>query len=142
MKNKIPRVLYADDNYLDVELLSLAFEELKLEYQLDIVKNGQEALDYLLYQGIFAERPRETPAAILLDIKMPKLDGIEVLKGLRSHSALNKVPVFMLTSSELQNDVEICYQLGANAYVVKPIDFDNFLIMIKQMSLFWSRLDN
>lgn len=134
-------ILCAEDNHLDVDLLLLAFNELGIDQRVEIVRDGQEAVDYLLYQGVYTTRPKIVPDAILLDIKMPKLNGIEVLKTVRHLPDLEEVPIIMLTSSEMRQDIEACYALGANAYVVKPIDFDKFLDMVQSIQQFWTLLN-
>lgn len=143
MTKEYPEViLYADDNPHDARLFLFAAEEIELEYRVDIVENGQEALNYLNYEGKYATRVQEMPAAILLDIKMPKLNGIEALKAIRSKPEFQETPVIMITSSEMLKDITICYEQGASAYVVKPIDFDDFVQLVGSMSRFWTTLNN
>ena len=134
-------ILCADDNPLDVDLLLLAFAEIELEPRIDVVRDGQEALDYLQYEGAYVDRPKAIPEAIILDIKMPKLDGIEVLKVIRYLPELENVPIIMLTSSEMMQDIKACYEYGVNAYVVKPIDFDEFIVMVRSVRNFWTFLN-
>ncbi|PHN03172.1 response regulator [Flavilitoribacter nigricans] len=142
MTDELAPILCADDNPYDIELFLVAFEEIQLQHPIAVARDGQEALDYLNYQGRYEGRENTVPAAILLDIKMPKINGIEVLKAIRSKPEWACVPVIMITSSEMQKDVEACYALGANAYVVKPIDFEKFVGMVRSLSQFWSFLNN
>lgn len=141
MNNNLPPILCADDNPYDVELFLIAFEEIELKHPVSIVRDGQEALDYLNYRGDYSNRPVHKPAAILLDIKMPKISGIDVLRAIREKEEWQEIPVIMMTSSKMKEDIDICYQLGANAYVVKPIEFDQFVKMVRSLSQFWSLLD-
>lgn len=141
MKPTLAPILCADDNPYDIELFLVAFQEIELPHPVEVARDGQEALDYLNFEGNYSNRSPSIPAAILLDIKMPKINGIEVLKVIRSKPEWAEVPVIMMTSSEMQRDIETCYQLGANAYVVKPIDFEKFVGMVKSLSQFWSLLN-
>jgi two-component system, response regulator len=135
------RILYAEDNLNDVELAVAAFEECNLADRLDVVHNGVEALDYLFCRGKFSNRIRTSPDFIMLDIKMPGVDGIEVLKHIRKSPELKNVPVIMLTSSEMENDIIECYSSGANGYVVKPINFDEFVSAIKGICTYWASIN-
>jgi CheY-like chemotaxis protein len=136
-----PPILYAEDNPNDVELTIAAFKECSLQNRMDIVTNGLEVLEYLRYEGKYKDRPRENPILILLDIKMPKLDGKETLKILKSDDKLKIIPVVMLSSSTMETDLFESYNLGANAYVVKPIDFDEFIDAVKKIGFFWALLN-
>jgi CheY-like chemotaxis protein len=135
------QILYAEDNLNDIELTLAAFKESNLANKIDVVRDGEEALDYLFYRGKYATREKSTPSFILLDIKMPKLDGIEVLKEIRQSTEYKNLPIVMLTSSQMETDVCRSYQLGANAYVVKPIDFVEFVKAIKNLGYFWAILN-
>lgn len=137
MAEKDAPILCVDDNPIDLELFRVAFEELGLNDELAIARDGQEALDFLQSEN----GANVIPAAILLDIKMPRLNGIEALKVIRANPALRQVPVIMLTSSEMGKDIEACYALGANAYVVKPIDFEVFIKTVASMRRFWKYLN-
>lgn len=141
MTEKLPRILVAEDNPNDIELALAAFEESHLINQVDIVHNGIEALDYLFCRGSYSTRENLAPAFVLLDIQMPGLDGIEVLKEIRNSKELKNLPVVMLTSSNIESDVLNCYMLGANGYVVKPINFDDFVKTIKAIGIFWARIN-
>jgi CheY-like chemotaxis protein len=128
-------ILLAEDNENDVELILLAMAETKLANRIVTVKNGAEALDYVRRRGVYAGAP--PPAVVLLDIKMPKVDGIEALGVLKSDPELKRIPVVMLTSSRQASDLTECYRLGANAYAVKPVDFNEFFQAIKIVGSFW-----
>jgi two-component system response regulator len=105
------------------------------------MNDGVQAMDYLLYQGQYKNRERETPAVILLDIKMPRMDGIEVLKEIKNKEGLKLIPVVMLTSSREEPDLKECYKLGVNAYVVKPVNFKDFFEAVKHLGIFWALLN-
>ncbi|MBN2613471.1 MAG: response regulator [Bacteroidales bacterium] len=137
----ISRILYVEDNINDVELTLAAFKESNLINHVDLVHDGEEALDYLFYRGKYTHREKSDPAFVLLDIKMPKLDGIEVLKIIRSSEEYKNLPVVMLTSSKLETDVYKSYETGANGFVVKPIDFNEFITAIKGIGYFWAILN-
>jgi CheY-like chemotaxis protein len=139
--DKLLRILYAEDNQNDIDLTMAAFQESHLANKIDIVHDGEEALDYLFYRGKFKSRDKTYPAVVLLDIKMPKLDGIEVLKILRESVEYKNLPVVMLTSSQMETDVIQSYDLGANSFVVKPIDFFEFVKAIKTIGYFWAILN-
>ncbi|MBL8196055.1 MAG: response regulator, partial [Blastocatellia bacterium] len=123
---KVHKILLAEDNPNDVELSLEALGEHNLANEVIVVRDGSEALDYLYCQGSFSNRTNGNPAVILLDIKMPKVNGLEVLKQIRDDEKLKTIPVVMLTSSREEKDLVISYNLGANAYVVKPVDFQQF----------------
>jgi CheY-like chemotaxis protein len=135
--NLMPILLVEDDTN-DVELTMTALEELKLANQVLHLRDGAEALDYLCRRGGFAERQPGNPAVVLLDLKMPKVDGLAVLRTIRSDEALRMIPVVMLTSSREESDLVASYRLGTNAYVVKPIGFSEFINAIRQLGVFWA----
>lgn len=139
--DKIPRILYAEDNLNDIELTLAAFEECNLANKVDVVRDGQEVLDYLFCQGNYVNRPKEKPVFVLLDIKMPKMDGTEVLKRIRESEEYKNLPVVMLTSSQMETDVIKSYESGANGFVVKPIDFTEFIGAVKNIGYFWAVLN-
>ena len=132
------RILLAEDNERDVELTLAALEEHNLANEVVVVRDGAEALDYLGYRGKYADRPKCLPVVVLLDLKMPKVDGLEVLRSMRADPSLKVVPVVMITSSREEQDLVRSYQLGVNAYVVKPVDFTKFVESIKQIGFFWA----
>lgn len=138
---KILPILYAEDNDNDVELTLAAFKECNLKNRIDVVKDGQELIDYLTYQGKYLNREKERPIVILLDIKMPKLDGLEALRIVKSDPSLKSIPIVMLTSSSMEKDLVESYRLGANAYIVKPIDFVEFMDSVKNIGTFWALLN-
>ena len=134
---EIQHILLAEDNANDVELTLAALQQDGLARHVFAVHDGEEALDYLLRRGAFADRPDDLPRAILLDIKMPKLDGLELLRLIRDDERLKWIPVVMLTSSREEADVRRSYELGANAYVVKPVDFSQLSQAIRCLGYFW-----
>jgi CheY-like chemotaxis protein len=138
---ELPNILYAEDNENDIELTLEAFKQCKLQNRVDIVRDGQQVIDYLKYENEFKNREKEKPVLILLDIKMPKYDGIQVLKYLKSDPELKTIPVVMLTSSSIERDLVESYKLGVNAYVIKPVDFDDFIEAVKKIGSFWALLN-
>jgi CheY-like chemotaxis protein len=135
------RILLVEDHHMDVELALTAFRELKLAEEVAVARDGAEALDYLLRRGVFEHRPAGLPAVVLLDLKLPKVDGFEVLGGMKSHPELKVVPVVVMTSSRQERDLARCYELGANAYLVKPVDFRRFVQCLAQVAGFWLNLN-
>ncbi len=132
------RILLAEDNANDVELTLAALADHNLANEVIVVRDGSEALDYLYRRGQHAQRSAENPAVVLLDIKMPKVGGLDVLRIIKQDDDLKKVPVVMLTSSSEEGDLITSYQLGVNAYVVKPVDFLQFSSAVKRLGLFWA----
>jgi CheY-like chemotaxis protein len=139
--DKLRTILLAEDNSKDVELTLEAMAENSLANIIIVVKDGVEALEYLRCQGKYKLRKAGNPALILLDIKMPRMDGIEVLRNIRGDSKLKKIPVVILTSSLEEQDIITTYELGVNAYVVKPVDFKQFTSAVKQIGSFWAVLN-
>ena len=140
LKNKV--VLLVEDNPDDEELTRLAFEECRVANKLVVARNGQEALDYLFRQGKFSTRSElETPQVIFLDLKLPKVDGLEVLRQLRADDRTRLYPVVVLTSSKEEQDMVECYSLGANSYIQKPVDYQQFLDAVKELGLYWLLLN-
>jgi CheY-like chemotaxis protein len=131
-------ILLVDDNPNDVELALAALAENHLANDVVVVRDGAEALDYLHCRGIYKLRARGNPAVVLLDLKLPKVDGLEVLKELKGHEELRQIPVVMLTSSREEQDLVRSYELGVNAYVVKPVEFGEFMTAIRELGLFWA----
>ena len=134
----LKRILLAEDSERDVELTLAALSEHNLANEVVVARDGAEALDYLYQRGRFAGHANGLPVVVLLDLKMPKVDGLEVLRQMRADSALKHVPVVMVTSSREEQDLVRSYQLGVNAYVVKPVDFQQFVESIKQIGFFWA----
>ncbi|HEV3271359.1 MAG TPA: response regulator [Candidatus Methylacidiphilales bacterium] len=135
---KIKRILLAEDNENDVELTLTALQEYRLRNEVEVVRDGAEALDYIYQRGKYSKRVEGLPCVILLDLKMPRVDGIEVLRQIKSDPALRHIPVVMLTSSREEKDLVASYDLGVNAFVVKPVDFDQFLQAIRSLGMFWA----
>jgi two-component system response regulator len=138
MNTEVKRILIVDDSPKDIELTIAALAEKNLANEIIVAEDGEEALDYLYRRGKFADYDDGNPAVMLLDIKMPKMNGIEVLRHIRSNSAFTSIPVIMLTSSGEERDLVESYKLGANAYVVKPVDIDQFIDAIKILGQFWA----
>jgi CheY-like chemotaxis protein len=136
--SELRRILIVEDDPRDVELTLTALDEHKLANEVVITRDGKEALDYLYRREQFASRPEENPAVILLDLKLPKVDGLEVLQQIRSDKQLKMIPVVVLTSSHEEKDLLATYQLGVNAYVVKPVDFHEFVNAVKELGMFWA----
>lgn len=130
-------ILLVDDDSKDIELMLTSLEEQNLANQVVVVRDGAEALDYLYRRGSFADRPEDLPVVIFLDLKMPKVDGMEVLRQVKNDLELKHIPIVMLTSSREDRDLIECYSLGTNAYVVKPVIFVDFVEVVKQLGLFW-----
>ena len=135
---KLGRILMVEDDPRDVELTITALEDYKLANEVVVCRDGQEALDYLYSRGKFSDRVNENPAVILLDLKLPKVDGLEVLQQVKSDERLRMIPVVMLTSSHEEKDMMQSYKLGVNAYVVKPVDFHEFVNAVKELGVFWA----
>jgi CheY-like chemotaxis protein len=131
-------ILLVEDSPNDIELTLAALEENHLANEVVVVRDGVEALDYLYHRDVFKLRGRGNPAVVLLDLKLPKVDGLEVLQTLKEDPDLKCVPVVMLTSSREEQDLARSYNLGVNAYVVKPVDFGEFVGSIKELGLFWA----
>lgn len=134
-------ILLVEDNSMDIELTIEALEEYNLANQVIVAKDGVEAMEYLLKKGKFLNRKDGNPAVVLLDIKMPRMDGIEVLEAIRNDENLKYIPVVMLTTSREAPDLKRCYDLGVNAYVVKPVDFNAFVNAVKPLGVFWALIN-
>lgn len=137
----IKRILLAEDSAQDVELTLSALDEHRLANEVVVVRDGAEAIDYLRRRGAYSDRVPGLPAVVLLDLKMPRMDGLEVLREIRGDAELREVPVVMLTSSREERDIVESYELGVNAYVVKPVAFDEFIGAVKNLGLFWAVLN-
>jgi two-component system, response regulator len=135
--NPIGTILLADDNVHDIELTVAALHEFGIDKNVVVVRDGAEALDYLYRRAAFHDRVDNQPVLVLLDLKMPKVDGLEVLRQVKSDPALKTIPIVMLTSSPQEADVVRSYGLGANAYVVKPLDFQSFRHTVETIGRFW-----
>ena len=134
----LQRILMVEDDPRDVELSLTALEQYKLANEVVVVGDGEEALDYLHRRGKFMARANGNPAVILLDLKLPKVDGLEVLQQIKADDALKVIPVVVLTSSREERDMVASYKLGVNAYVVKPVDFHEFVNAVKELGVFWA----
>lgn len=137
MQQLIKNILLVDDSANDIALIKAALREAHFGNNISVAEDGQEALDYLYRKGKFVDLPDEKPIFILLDIKMPLIDGIEVLKIIRNDAAFNDVPVVMLSSSRDSNDIQTCYDLGANSFVVKPVNITDFIAAVKEIGKYW-----
>jgi CheY-like chemotaxis protein len=131
------KILVAEDDANDVELIIAALAKYNIANEVIIVEDGAEALDYLHRRGPYETRAEGNPVLVLLDIKMPKVDGLEVLREIRTNERLKMIPTAMLTSSRQEGDLLISYQLGVNAYVVKPVDFNEFAETVRELGVFW-----
>jgi CheY-like chemotaxis protein len=136
--NTLARILLVEDDAKDVELTLTALDEYHLANEVVVASDGEQALDYLYRRGRYAQREGQNPAVLLLDLKLPKVDGLEVLKQLKSDEQLKLIPVVVLTSSREEKDMVASYKLGVNAYVVKPVEFHQFVNAIKDLGAFWA----
>jgi CheY-like chemotaxis protein len=135
---KLGRILMVEDDPKDVELALTALEDYNLANEVVVVRDGEEALNYLYCRNGFASRNSGNPAVMLLDLKLPKVDGLEVLRQVKADEQLKLIPVVVLTSSHEEKDLITSYKLGVNAYVVKPVDFHQFVNAIKELGVFWA----
>jgi len=134
-------ILLAEDNKKDAELTLEALSENKLSAEIVHVKDGVETMEYLNCEGKYINRKKCNPIVILLDLKMPRMDGIEVLQAIKKDEELRTIPVVMLTSSREEPDLKKCYVLGVNAYVVKPVNYHDFINIVQQLGLFWAGIN-
>jgi CheY-like chemotaxis protein len=132
------KILLVEDNVDDVELILAALAKNNLANEVVVARHGGEALDYLHRRGEFHSRPPDNPVVVLLDLKMPKVDGLELLRLMKSHDEFKIIPIVILTSSREEADLARSYELGANSYVVKPADFQQFADAIRQLGMFWA----
>jgi CheY-like chemotaxis protein len=137
----LKRILLVEDNERDVELTLAALEEYNLANEVVVARDGEEALDYLYRRGKYSARVDGLPAVVLLDLNMPKVDGMEVLQRMKLDPIFKQIPVVMVTSSRVEQDLVRSYELGVNAYVVKPVDFQKFIECIRQIGFFWAILN-
>jgi CheY-like chemotaxis protein len=138
MTDSLGRILIVEDDPRDVELTLTALEDYNLANEVVVTRDGEEALDYLYSRGSFRTRMNGNPAVVLLDLKLPKVDGLEVLEQMKSDQKLKMIPVVVLTSSRQERDLVASYKYGVNAYVVKPVDFHEFVNAIKELGSFWA----
>jgi CheY-like chemotaxis protein len=134
-------ILLVEDNPKDVELSLVALGKSQLANEVVVVRDGADALDYLRCQGDFRDRPQGNPAVVLLDLKLPKVDGLQVLEQIKGDPHLQSIPVVILTSSREEKDLLRGYRLGVNAYVVKPVSFKEFIGAIQELGIFWALIN-
>ena len=134
-------ILLVEDDFQDVQLMLAALEQHHLAERVFVVHDGAEALDYLYYRGQFEHRTRSCPVLVLLDLKMPKLSGLEVLKIIKADELLKGIPVVVLSSSRETTDLNECYRHGVNGYVVKAVDYQGFMTSVRQIGAFWGKLN-
>ena len=139
--NGLGRILIVEDDPMDVELTLNALADYNLANEVVIARDGEQALDYLYCRGEHAGRSNDNPSVMLLDLKLPKVDGLEVLAQVKSDERLKLIPVVVLTSSHEEKDMVTSYQLGVNAYVVKPVDFHEFINAVKELGIFWALIN-
>jgi CheY-like chemotaxis protein len=137
----LKRILLVEDDSKDIELTLNALSEYNLANAVDVARDGVEAMNYLCRQGMFAKRPPGNPVVIMLDLKMPRMDGVQLLRRIKENAQLCFIPVVVLTSSRESPDLEACYRLGVNAYVVKPVRFIDFVDAVKQTGVFWAMIN-
>jgi len=138
MEMELKKILLVEDDPNDIELTMIALEKNNLANEVYVVRDGEEALDYLLHRRNIEPCDISNPTVILLDLKLPKINGLEVLRQIRANEQLRMIPVVVLTSSREEPDMKEAYKLGANAYVVKPVNFNEFITAVKEIGLFWA----
>lgn len=141
MTENLIEILLVEDNPNDVQLALPAFKKSNLTNRIQVVRDGAEALDFLFRSGQFEGRTNGTPKVVLLDLKLPKVDGLEVLHRLRANPATKQLPVVVLTSSREERDIVESYHLGVNSYIVKPVDFEQFTEVVRQLGFYWALLN-
>jgi CheY-like chemotaxis protein len=141
VNNSFKNILLVEDDPRDAELTMAALGEHRLANKVEVVTDGEQALDYLYRRGKFSERENGNPILVLLDLKMPKISGLEVLTAIKADENLRSIPVVVLTSSRETPDLIDCYQQGVNAYVVKPVDFTEFMKAVQQLGIFWAAVN-
>ena len=140
--DKLAQILLVEDNQMDIVLTLDAFKEAKLKNEINVARNGEEALDYLFGNGIYSDRKKyPIPTLVLLDLKMPGIDGFEVLRRIKNTEKLKRIPVIILTSSKEEGDRALSYDIGANSYLMKPINFNGFVDVVKKIDDYWFSLN-
>jgi len=137
MTESVVEILLVEDNPHDVKLMLHALRKNRIASHTHVVRDGCEALDYLFCKGLYKTRPGRAPRLVLLDLKLPKMDGLEVLRRLKSDPQTQAIPVVMLTSSREERDIRDSYQLGVNSYIVKPVDFERFNDTVRRLGTYW-----
>jgi two-component system response regulator len=140
--DRLVEILLVEDNPSDLQLTLHALERNKLANQIHVVRDGVEALDFLFSTGPYAERPQRNPRVVLLDLKLPLIDGLEVLRRMKQEPRTRTIPVVVLTSSREERDIVESYQLGVNSYIVKPVDFEQFTESVRQLGFYWALLNH
>lgn len=135
------RILLAEDDTRDVELILAALEEIDLASKVDIVNDGESTLDYLFKRGDYSNRESSNPIFLMLDLKMPKVSGLEVLKAIKENDSLCNIPIVILSSSKMESDILNSYKNGGNAYIVKPVAFEKFIETVKKIGSFWANIN-
>jgi two-component system response regulator len=141
MTEQIVEILLVEDNPHDVKLTLHAFRKNNIANHTQVVRDGAEALDYLFCEGIYKTRPCSLPRIVMLDLKLPKVDGLEVLRRMKNDPRTQAIPVVMLTSSREERDIIESYQLGVNSYIVKPVDFEQFNQAVRNIGMYWLLLN-
>ena len=139
--DKLVEILLVEDNPSDVQLTLHALERNNLANQIHVVRDGVEALDFLFCSGPYADRSQRNPRVVLLDLKLPRIDGLEVLRRMREEQRTRTIPVVVLTSSREERDIVESYKLGVNSYIVKPVDFEQFAEAVRQLGFYWALLN-
>ena len=139
--DNVGRILMVEDDPKDVELTITALQEYNLANEVVVTKDGEEALDYLYCRGKYASRPSDLPAVLLLDLKLPKVDGLQVLREIKAKAETRAIPVIALTSSKEESDLLECYHLGVNSYIQKPVDFEKFRETIRAVRVYWATIN-
>jgi two-component system, response regulator len=134
-------ILLVEDSESDLQLALRALKKANIANRIEVARDGEEALDFMLSRGAHADRPNENPRLVLLDLKLPKVDGLDVLRTLKSDPRTRTVPIVVLTSSNEQRDIVDSYELGVNSYIVKPVDFDGFMKAVVELGLYWMLLN-
>jgi len=134
-------ILLVEDSDTDLELALRALTKAKVANRIEVARDGAEALDFLFSEGAFAGRARDNPRLVMLDLKLPKVDGLDVLRAIKGNPATRTIPVVVLTSSHEQRDIVESYDLGVNSYIVKPVDFDGFMAAVAELGMYWMLLN-
>lgn len=141
MNGAAVEILLVEDSDTDLELTLRALAQAKVANRIEVARDGAEALDFLFSQGAFAGRAAENPRLVMLDLKLPMVDGLEVLRAIKANPATHNIPVVVLTSSHEQRDIVQSYNLGVNSYIVKPVDFDGFMAAVAELGMYWMLLN-